>query len=62
MQGGMLETTLLKGFNDTMTILVDTAAQAPQRAFGDASEHDGLDYTTGVMYRHFSSKYTNCRA
>ena len=28
MQGGMLETTLLKGFNDTMTILVDTAAQA----------------------------------
>ena len=44
MQGGMLETTLLKGFNDTMTILVDTAAQAPQRAFGDAIEHDGLEY------------------
>ena len=42
MQGGMLETTLLQGFDDTMTILVDTAAQAHQRAFEDASESDGL--------------------
>lgn len=39
----MLETTLIQGFDDTMTILVDTAAQASQRAFEDAIEYDGLE-------------------